>query len=242
MSATGGPQGSARRGEVYLSDLIIDPAYQIRSKVDPATVARYVDVKKSGGELPAIRVMVVEGAPTLVDGWHRVEAARKIGEAFVIAEITEGTEADLRWAAAMANLAHGLQYKKAELRNVLRVYVDADRHLARGRKPKSARDIGRDCGGIPHNTVLRWLKEDFPHVHRAMAIGTVEGKANTGGLQPLQERRQVAALKALSEAAANARGVSDPARRALIIERLRAMADQMEEVMPWVPERVSSEW
>lgn len=233
----------ATRGEVLLDDLILDRAYQVRAKLDLPTVTRYVDVKKAGGELPPIQVMVVDGAPTLVDGWHRVEAARKLGETSIVAEITHGTEADLIWAAAEANLKHGLQLKRAELRNVLRAYVEAGKHLARGRKPKSARDIGREIGGVSHATVLSWLKADLPHVHRAIANGSLEGKpTKAGGLHDLQRRREDEAMKALAQAAALIRGVSSARRRAQFIAQLENMVEQIKADAPWSPAPVSNEW
>ena len=65
------------RAEIQIADIISDPLFQVRSKLDPKTVTRYVDVKKTGGELPPVRIMLVNRAPMLVDGWHRLEAARK---------------------------------------------------------------------------------------------------------------------------------------------------------------------
>lgn len=222
------------RGRVKLDDLLLDRVYQVRAKLDKATVARYADLMRSGGELPPIKVMVVEGAPTLVDGWHRVAAAREIGEIEVVAEITEGTEADLIWAAAEANTAHGLPLKKAELRAVLRAYVTTDRHLGRGRRPKPAREIAREIGGVGHKTVLAWLKADFPHVHRAIAFGGLEGKPERNTDPPvLSDRRMMAALEAMTKVAAAMRGVTASRKRQEVAARLRRMADQVERNEPW---------
>lgn len=227
------------RAEIQIADIISDPLFQVRAKLDPKTVTRYVDVKKTGGELPPVRIMLVNGAPMLVDGWHRLEAARKLGEPLITAEITIGTEADLQWAAAEANLAHGLPLKKAELRNVFRAYVAAGKHLARGRKPKAAREIGRDIGGINHITVLSWMRSDFPHVHKAMTSGQLEEDRRAPNEKTsLEDRREAAIFEALAVAAANSRGVTNPRRRGEIVARIGAMLEQVKAARSYeIPER-----
>lgn len=232
-----------RRGRVQLDDLLMDRVYQVRAKLDKPTVARYADLLRNGGDLPPITVMVVDGAPTLVDGWHRVAAAREIGESEVVAEITEGTEDDLTWSAAQANLAHGLPLKRVELRNVLRAYVATGQHLSRGRKPKSAREIGREVGGVGHKTILSWLKADHPQVHMAIALGGLEGKLERNTDPPiLADRRMTEALAGLTKVAAAMRGVKTPRKRQEVAARLRRMADQIEENEPWKAAPDLSEW
>jgi len=233
----------SRRGRVQLDDLLMDRVYQVRGKLDKATVTRYADLMRNDGELPPVIVMVVEGAPTLVDGWHRVAAAREIGETEVVAEITEGTENDLTWAAAQANLAHGLPLKRPELRNVLRAYVATGQHLSRGRRPKSAREIGREVGGVGHKTVLSWLKADHPQVHKAITLGRLEGKPERSSDPPaLTDRRMTEALAGLAKVAAAMRGVRAAGKRQEVAARLRRMAEQIDRNEPWTATPDLSEW
>lgn len=234
---------ASKRGRVNLDDLITDRLYHFRTKLDKATVTRYADLMRNGGELPPIIVMVVEGAPTLVDGWHRVAAAKEIGETEVVAEITEGAEDDLTWTAAQANLAHGLPLKRIELRNVLRAYVATGQHLSRGRKPKSAREIGREVGGVGHKTVLSWLKADHPQVHKAITLGGLEGRPERSNEPPaLADRRMTEALAGLAKVAAAMRGVKAPRKRQEVAARLRRMAEQIDQNEPWKAVPDHSEW
>src|SRR5215213_3637499 len=135
------------RARVLIADIIQDPLFQVREKLDRGTVTRYADAMKVGTELPPIAVMKVNGAPMLIDGWHRVAAARRLGIGELVAIISKGSEDDLRWEAAKANLTHGLPLKKKELRPVFQAYVRSGQHRGRGKRVKSARDISKDLSG-----------------------------------------------------------------------------------------------
>ncbi len=48
---------------VVLSRIVRDPSFQVRNKLDQATISRYVDIYEAGNEMPPIRVAVVDDVP-----------------------------------------------------------------------------------------------------------------------------------------------------------------------------------
>ena len=51
---------------VKIADLVLKPTYQMRSRIDAATVERYRQAYNAGSELPPISVARVDGAAC---GW-----------------------------------------------------------------------------------------------------------------------------------------------------------------------------
>ena len=118
--------------EIDLDDLVLDPALNLRDKLDDDTVTRYMD---AWGRMPPVTVYEVEGRYLLADGFHRHAAAVTLGKKSMKAEIVEGTMAEAMDYVAGANLFHGLPLTRSERRRAieirLRLHHDrSDRHLA----------------------------------------------------------------------------------------------------------------
>jgi hypothetical protein len=155
--------------QVALRDVLVNPEWQVRTRLDAPTVRRYADIMARGQDFPAIKVARIGGNLFLVDGAHRMEAARLVGRIVIQAEIVEGlSEAEARWEAACANLCHGLPLKSKEHRAVFRAFVKAEKHR-KGRRYLSYRDMATELGGIRAHTTLRnWMQQDFPKIAKAM--------------------------------------------------------------------------
>lgn len=239
MRATAGcPQATV--GEPFtalLADLIQDEAYQIRAKTDQGVIARYGTAMKAGAEFPPIIVARLNGAPILLDGWHRVAAARRIGVAALPAMLINRPPTELRWAAAEANAKHGVRLKPREVREVFRTYVKAGQHLKQGSRVKSSREIARELHGlVSHAGVLTWMRKYFPAVYRRMRGKDDAGHGDGGLPERDPEETCVGAIeRALDTIHANARGVRDPARRGAIIAGLQAKVRELEADGEWVP-------
>jgi len=121
-------EASPTTTSVVLSRLVRNPNLQVRRKLDQATINRYVEVLKAGNEMPPIKVAIINEAPVLIDGWHRVAAMEQLGLRDAEAIVQQATEKEAFWLAAKANLEHGLPLKKSELREVFRAYVKARQH------------------------------------------------------------------------------------------------------------------
>jgi hypothetical protein len=100
---------------VPLNDLVLLPELSPREKLHEETVIRYMDTFIS---LPPVRVQ--RGTRVVVDGYHRVEAATRLGLEAIPAEETEIDDGELGLVAGVSNAAHGHPLTRSE-RNRLAV-------------------------------------------------------------------------------------------------------------------------
>lgn len=235
LSMTTEPETSVHK--LALSDILIDDKLQVRRKLNDGAVANYTNVYKAGGTMPPLRVARLPGGTLmLVDGWHRLAALKALGEAHVTAEIVETTESGARWEAARANLKHGVPYRSTEFRDVFRAYVSARQHRDKRGTPKSYRDIAQEIGGTrSYSTVRNWMLKDFPKIAAEMAGADTSG---TGGLidaSPGHPEDDLldGGLRGAANAAAAARGMTDPIRRGQLVEGLRDALRIAEEAGPY---------
>lgn len=155
---------------VPLPQIIASTAYQIREKLDGATVKRYATAMRAGVRFPPVVLTRIDGGEGLflIDGHHRYRAAQRAGMRGLEAEIRDLTPSDAGWEAAKANLQNGLPLRKRkEVRAVFDAYMAARRYRKGpgGRGIKSLREISADLGGIvSHSGVARWLKRDHRHL------------------------------------------------------------------------------
>ncbi|MDP2409617.1 MAG: ParB/RepB/Spo0J family partition protein [Pseudolabrys sp.] len=225
--------------EVPLSELICDERSQIRSRVDTATVTRYADAMRSGAELPPISVAVVNGAPFLIDGWHRVAAAKSIGRTGILAILLDARPEHHAWLAAQENMKNGLPLRRGEARAVFKAYVHARQHRKRGGRVKSSREIASDLNGLrSHATILKWMGQDFPRIRGMMRQeeSSQREDASLESEQDSHEDRMLAeTLGYLEEARKLCRGIQDPVRRGEMIAEAEAIVAAMKVQGDWVP-------
>lgn len=208
-----------------IDELLRDRTYQIRSRLDRGTVARYASAYRSEAILPPVKVAKVGEVMILVDGFHRVAALMRNGSCLVGAIVLETEESEARWLAASANLTHGLPLKAREIREAFKVYIRARKHYLGKNRLKSYRQIAADLGGqCPHTTVRGWMQRFFPKVARRM--GGDENFKGDGGLMELASPQQVFAGSAhnhLAQARAALNGVIDPELRGEVIHSLEGL-------------------
>lgn len=209
-----------------INQIARDAKFQVRNKLNEATVKRYENNYRSGREMPPVKVALVNNVPILVDGWHRLRALENLGKAHVEAEVQKASRREALWMAASANLDHGLPLKSGELRAVFRAYIRANRHVLPKGNLKSYREIAADLGK-PHGTIYNWMKKDFPRV--ADQLSGDEG--GIGGLpeEPLEaaSAHVAAARVAMAKLTAAFSGTSDADERGTIIDELDAALSQM---------------
>ena len=100
---------------ILINDLVLMPELSPRERMSEETVIRYME---SFASLPPIRVQA--GGYVVVDGFHRVEAAVRLGMEAVVAELHEIPDEELRMVAGLANVQHGQPLSRME-RNRLAV-------------------------------------------------------------------------------------------------------------------------
>ncbi len=102
--------------ELELSEINIDKKLNVRNSVDNKTVERYTECFE---QLPPIVVFETDDGYLLTDGFHRVEAAKRLERENIKAEIREGTRQDAEEHAALANLQHGKPLTRTERRKAV---------------------------------------------------------------------------------------------------------------------------
>jgi hypothetical protein len=104
-----------------LSKIRLDGGTQMRVDLVQETIDEYATAMKDGEKFDPIDVFADDEAKTywLVDGFHRVEAARKAGLTSIRARVYRGSLRDAILRAAGANARHGLRRTNADKRKAV---------------------------------------------------------------------------------------------------------------------------
>lgn len=147
---------------ISIADLTTE-GFQTRAGLCPAVIKEYTELLKSGGHLPPIRVVREIQSPTtkyyLVDGYHRVDSAKRAGRTMLDAEVSDGDRIAALRLALKANSAHGLRRTNADKRAALKIAWNHRQEL---------------FGGEPSNEMLaeavgvckRWVIKMRKHLSR----------------------------------------------------------------------------
>ena len=126
--------------KIPIKEIVIDASLQIRAKLDQATIDEYAERMGEGDQFPPITVFMVDGKPTLAEGFHRLEAEKKLGYSETRAEVRKGTLHDAMLFAVGANARHGLRRTNEDKRRAVMALL-ADEQWAK----KSDRWIAEQC-------------------------------------------------------------------------------------------------
>jgi len=99
-----------------IDSIVVDDSFQCRLRQNDDVIDDYAEAYRNGSTLPPVLVFDTPNGLLLVDGFHRIQAARRAGLDDVPCEIRRGTFEEARWAAAGANLHHGLHRTQADKR------------------------------------------------------------------------------------------------------------------------------
>ena len=134
-----------------IDQITVDHTLNVRAAIDEETVERYAAVFD---RLPPVIVYHLpgDGVYLLADGFHRVEAARRLGFEEIPAEVREGTRDDAEEYALTANVGHGRTLTRAERRRAIA-------RMVRLHPEQSDAWIARDMG-VSSNTV-RLVREEL---------------------------------------------------------------------------------
>jgi hypothetical protein len=181
--------------EIPLAEIVAHADTQMRVVgIDPGTVASYADDLKAGAIFPPIRVYHDGAEYHLADGFHRVEAARQIGRAIILAEIRQGTSRDTTLAACAANATHGLRRTNEDKRRAITAMLTDPEWAV-----WSDRAIAKVCA-VDHKSVAKVRRElTSPKGGEIPTLAEEHGKPNGGGEIPTGSsmvERMLAALPA----------------------------------------------
>lgn len=140
--------------EIPLDDIETIADAQIRViGTDPGTVSEYAEAMEGGASFPPI-ILFHDGAGYWPgDGFHRIEAARRLDRDAIEAEIRPGSKRDAVLFACSANATPGLRRTQADKRNAVETMLrDPDW------SDLSDRAIAKNCA-VDHKTVGRLRRE-----------------------------------------------------------------------------------
>lgn len=120
--------------KIPIDDINIDEL-QFRAAVNEEAVEDYLNRMKAGDEFPPIKVFSKNGRFVLLDGRHRLEAARCNHQRDITAEVWEGEWEQAVQIGLAANATHGLRRTNADKHQSAKVALQtwpdyADRRLA----------------------------------------------------------------------------------------------------------------
>lgn len=178
--------------DVAITTVVADPSLQVRQALDEGAIKQMTNVLRGDKELPAIKIVRVDGVPYLADGWHRREAHLRLERQTIKAEIVDGNKTELNGVALQANLIHGVRLKPKEAHEVFRRFIRTRQHV-KSDKYLSYREIAMELHGmVSHVTIRNWTKKDFPKLFARMR----DIEARTGDERNGQMNGQLLAISA----------------------------------------------
>jgi hypothetical protein len=137
-----------------------DPRFQPRVKgVSDALVNKYAWDMRRGDTFPPILVGRVANVLYVLDGFHRLEAARAAGLSEISIRVASMREDTAVWVAVEANAIHGLNLTRSDKRHCFQRYCETGRHVGPDGSIKSLREMRRELHNIAHpSTLSKWLK------------------------------------------------------------------------------------
>lgn len=224
--------------EVPLGAVVLDAAMQIRKKTDPKVVRKYAEAIESGTPFPPVTLARIEGVLVLIDGWHRLNARKSLGEAKIQAFVSVMRYDDARWASASANLANGVPLRPAEVLEAFHTFMDTYGYRV-GYSWLSYREIAKKFGKH-HTTIRNWMKKYYPRIFKRYqqdeGSGTYKDwdgapSAVPGKLPSSSDSLATGVVKQAKEAIANTLNLGDtldPSIRGEVIEALRQALQKLE--------------
>jgi len=99
-----------------ISELVCDMEFYPRVKTAWLTAFQYSQAMRAGSVFPPVAVGLFKGTMFLVDGWHRLEARKLLGEEYVEAVVKSyASKREMFADAVRLNSAHGRRLSVQEL-------------------------------------------------------------------------------------------------------------------------------
>jgi hypothetical protein len=151
--------------KVEIESLRLEECCQAREKLDDEALVVYAEAySEEDHGLPPIEVVDVDGDLVVVDGFHRVAAARMAGRKFITVDVvTSGNLEFASWEALSKNHDHGVRRTRDDKKKAVWLALDNDIG-----QEQSSREIAKHLG-VSHTFVgkirekweVKW-KADHP--------------------------------------------------------------------------------
>ena len=109
--------------ELQIKDIIADEGFMIRNSLDKQVVSQYKDDYETIIQQAPITVYDTPAGLYLVDGFHRINAARQLNKETISAVIKHGSVEDAYAAACLANLRHGKPLSRTEKQKAIKEFI-----------------------------------------------------------------------------------------------------------------------
>jgi len=194
------------------------PTLHVRRCLNPETVGEYALALEDAVVFPPILVATVRGAPTLVDGRHRLAAARATRATAIRALTFDATTEEAACAAVRANLPHGLPLSRGERSRALKMLLRAGGH----RRPEGGvtplHALALEFGVSPVTIGLQ-VSRDTPKIYRTDFSGPTKATVSP------QRDPFTLALELLQAASVLALGVPEDGRRKALADAGKAFVE-----------------
>ena len=151
-----------------LSELATDYKFQVRaSSLNHEQAMRYASQMEHGAKFPPITVALIGKRYHVLDGFHRLAAARHVGRDQVRARVARMDSRTAQAVAIDANVANGLPLNYADRESIFSQYCRAGLHLGPHRALKSRRVMQKELASsvgtnLSLSTITRWLETYAP--------------------------------------------------------------------------------
>ena len=127
--------------DIKVEDIVVDPKLVDRTDgLDFVTVQTYADDMESGAVFPAVEIVSDGQSSWLVDGQHRLAAAKQLGHETITANVTEGDYRDALLKSCATNAEHGKPRTNEDKRQKVLMLLEDEEW-----KNWSDREIARQC-------------------------------------------------------------------------------------------------
>ena len=158
---------TASSPKTLLISEISDGGAQMRVEMNTQVVIDYAEEMAGGAIFPPVIVYHDGADHWLGDGYHRVEAARKIGRDSIDAEVRDGTKRDAILLGIGANATHGLRRSQADKRRAVETLLRDDEwsKLSDRQIAKKAKVDHKTVGKIRRELLGGEIPSDRPGIH-----------------------------------------------------------------------------
>jgi len=133
--------------------IIKDGGAQMRVEMSESIIEEYAEAMVAGDVFPPIIVFFDGANHWLGDGFHRTEAAKRLGRESITADVRQGTQRDALLFGVGSNAKHGLRRTQADKRKAVETLL-ADEEWSKWSDRKLAKSAGCD-----HKTVGKIRQE-----------------------------------------------------------------------------------
>lgn len=116
--------------EIKLSEIDINQGIQCRAAIDKQVVADYAQRMKDGDIFPPMVVFDIDGVLVLVDGFHRLLAAKRAELKTLRVDVRRGDRKEATRFAVGANAIHGFRWNNDDKRHAVEMILRESQHLS----------------------------------------------------------------------------------------------------------------